>query len=431
MHSLTRSLALLALAASSLSAQQYSPFRSVSAAASLDDEFYGEPFSDTDSQTFDTAAAGFWDEAATAEATLAGSVTYADSGQQSWVEPASGWFEAEGFAAGGLYSQLNGSMSALSLVQLDFQVASTATVDFSFAASFSDSFGGLSSHDRPGQATAAVRIEDSAGATVYELSFTYDDGFGSGGDLVVLGPGTYRFTARAEVTDETSFQTVYGSMTVASFCVEGYVDGGSPADLTPPAAPTGLTATAGDAVVDLAWNANAEPDLAGYEVRRATAAGGPFQTIATGAGTAYSDLAVVNGTTYFYAVAAFDLSGNVSAPSAAASATPEDPTPPGPSSVHVQSIDVVFVQVKGPKSRAVATVRIVDDLGSPVQGATVQGTFSGDVGGSASATTYASGDAVLQRGITKKPSTATFCVTGVTAALPYEPADDVETCDGI
>ena len=38
----------------------------------------------------------------------------------------------------------------------------------------------------------------------------------------------------------------------------------------PPAAPTGLSATRGNGSVSLAWNANTEPDLAGYRVFRST-----------------------------------------------------------------------------------------------------------------------------------------------------------------
>ena len=66
--------------------------------------------------------------------------------------------------------------------------------------------------------------------------------------------------------------------------------------------------------------------------------------------------------------------------------------------------------------------------GRPVAGATVYGQFSGSVSGSPSATTNASGVAVLQSAIQKKPKTATFCVTDVSAALPYAPGDNVETC---
>ena len=93
-------------------------------------------------------------------------------------------------------------------------------------------------------------------------------------------------------------------------------------DTTAPAAPTGLTATSGDARVALDWADNGELDLARYEVLRSTTAGGPYATMGTATGSAYTDTAVTNGTTYHYVVRAVDTSGNVSATSSEASATP-------------------------------------------------------------------------------------------------------------
>jgi endonuclease I len=98
-------------------------------------------------------------------------------------------------------------------------------------------------------------------------------------------------------------------------------------DIIPPAAPTGLAAVAGNGRVDLDWNDNAEADLAGYDVFRATASGGPFtklNAVLVGA-SLYADTTVVNGTTYYYRVTAVDMSSNASAPSATVSATPTAP----------------------------------------------------------------------------------------------------------
>lgn len=75
-------------------------------------------------------------------------------------------------------------------------------------------------------------------------------------------------------------------------------------------APTGLLATPGNARVALSWNAvNAS---AGYTVKRAEAAGGPFTTLASGLTTAsYTDNGVVNNIAYRYLVSATDSSGNI------------------------------------------------------------------------------------------------------------------------
>ena len=101
------------------------------------------------------------------------------------------------------------------------------------------------------------------------------------------------------------------------------------ADTTPPAAPRGLAAAAGDGSVDLSWTANTEPDLAGYNLYRSsgTAAVDPTGTPVNGAtlltGTSYSDKALTNGTAYHYQLVAVDKAGNASDPSATADATPQ------------------------------------------------------------------------------------------------------------
>ncbi len=95
----------------------------------------------------------------------------------------------------------------------------------------------------------------------------------------------------------------------------------------PPAAPTGLNASAGNGSVALSWTANGEPDLAGYRVFRSTTL--PVSTTGDGlggatliSGTSYTDLTAVNGTAYNYVVIAVDAIGGRSAASNNASATP-------------------------------------------------------------------------------------------------------------
>jgi cellulose 1,4-beta-cellobiosidase len=84
-------------------------------------------------------------------------------------------------------------------------------------------------------------------------------------------------------------------------------------------APTGLTATAGNAQVTLSWTAAA--GALSYKIRRSTTFGGPYSTIASATTTGYVDKAVKNGTTYYYVVATYDGS-QTSANSNQVSATP-------------------------------------------------------------------------------------------------------------
>ena len=104
----------------------------------------------------------------------------------------------------------------------------------------------------------------------------------------------------------------------------------TPPDTTAPAAPTGLTATAGDGQIVLDWTDNAEADLAGYKVYRSdtptvAVTGTPLSTPTT---SAFTDGGRTNGATYYYAVVAVDQMGNVSAASATKSATPDTGNPP-------------------------------------------------------------------------------------------------------
>jgi hypothetical protein len=70
-----------------------------------------------------------------------------------------------------------------------------------------------------------------------------------------------------------------------------------------PGAPTALVATPGTGQVSLTWTAPAGGAYV-YNVKRATASGGPYTTIASGVpGPSYIDTAnLVNGTTYYYVV---------------------------------------------------------------------------------------------------------------------------------
>lgn len=94
-----------------------------------------------------------------------------------------------------------------------------------------------------------------------------------------------------------------------------------------PSAPTGVVATAGSAQVSVTWSASA--GATSYHVKRATSSGGPFDQIGTVAATSYTDMNVVNGITYFYAIVALNAQG-ASVDSASASATPASTTPNPP-----------------------------------------------------------------------------------------------------
>jgi hypothetical protein len=113
-----------------------------------------------------------------------------------------------------------------------------------------------------------------------------------------------------------------------------FITPGAPFDIVfdsiPPAAPTGLSATAAIGQILLEWTPNSESDLSGYNIYRGTTTPvvlSPGTKINTGLvlTAAYNDNGVVPGTMYYYAVTAVDTSGNESPLSVEANAVPLPP----------------------------------------------------------------------------------------------------------
>jgi uncharacterized repeat protein (TIGR01451 family) len=94
----------------------------------------------------------------------------------------------------------------------------------------------------------------------------------------------------------------------------------APTPFTPPPAPTNLVAVAYDSQVRLFWAPAA--GATGYNLLRAENSGGPYAVQASPTGTNYTDLAVVNDTTYYYVVVAVNAAGS-SPRSAEVLATPK------------------------------------------------------------------------------------------------------------
>ncbi|MGD1041576.1 MAG: cellulase family glycosylhydrolase [Sedimentisphaerales bacterium] len=132
-------------------------------------------------------------------------------------------------------------------------------------------------------------------------------------DTNVAGTRTYYYVVTAV---DTNFNSSADSLEVSATV---------PADSTPPAAPSGVSATAGDGTVSLDWNNNTEPDINGYNVYRSTISGGPYtrQNGVPLSSSDFNDANVTNGTIYYYIVTAVDTSLNESANSSQVSARPQ------------------------------------------------------------------------------------------------------------
>src|SRR5207249_782506 len=123
---------------------------------------------------------------------------------------------------------------------------------------------------------------------------------------------------------------------------------------TPPDPPQGLTATAGDGTVDLAWSApgsDGGSPVTNYKVYRGTSQNGESFLTELGDVLSYSDTGLNNGQTYYYYVTAVNSIGD-SGPSNEASATPNAPaTPPGaPQSLTATAGDATVVLAWSPPS---------------------------------------------------------------------------------
>ncbi|HAX96937.1 MAG TPA: hypothetical protein DCY35_10525 [Prolixibacteraceae bacterium] len=105
-------------------------------------------------------------------------------------------------------------------------------------------------------------------------------------------------------------------------------------DTTAPAPPSNLTIidTGTGGILNLSWNPNSEPDLAGYKLYRSLTSGTNFTMVAdVGLNVTYQDTGLDDGTTYYYVVTAYDCATipNESNYSNEANGTPTSPVTTG------------------------------------------------------------------------------------------------------
>ena len=183
-----------------------------------------------------------------------------------------------------------------------------------------------------------IALVDAGGQVVqfisYEGTFTAIDGPAAGTASTDVGVSETSGTKRGH-----SLQLAGSGATSADFVWQapatatrdqvntGQIFNDCSADTTPPAVPSGVSATGLNAQVSLSWSPVGDLDLAGYNVYRATTSGGPYTQIngALVVTANFDDTGVSNGVTYYYAITAQDTVGNESAFSAEVQATPQQP----------------------------------------------------------------------------------------------------------
>jgi cellulose 1,4-beta-cellobiosidase len=181
-----------------------------------------------------------------------------------------------------------------------------------------------------GNAQVALAWPASVGAS----SYTVKRASVSDGPYVTVGcPTGTSFTD----TNLQNGRTYY--YVVAAQYIGGPDAGGASADsieasATPqpvlPLSPTGVTGTPGNAQVALSWSTSL--GATSYNVKRATASGGPYTVVASPTSTSYTDTGLTNGTTYYYVVSAVNSAGE-SGNSSEVNATPQATTTAAPTAL--------------------------------------------------------------------------------------------------
>jgi fibronectin type 3 domain-containing protein len=166
-----------------------------------------------------------------------------------------------------------------------------------------------------GNTQVALTWNASTGATSYNVKRATT----TGGPYTTVNSPTVTNYTNTILTNGTKYYFVVSAL-------NGSVEGANSVEvsatplLSVPPAPTGLTATAGNAQVALAWTASL--GATSYNVKRSLTTGGPYNTaVASPTQTNYSDTTVTNGTPYYYVVTAVNAAGQ-SGNSNQASATP-------------------------------------------------------------------------------------------------------------
>jgi fibronectin type 3 domain-containing protein len=167
-----------------------------------------------------------------------------------------------------------------------------------------------------GNAQVNLTWSASTGATSYHVKRATTTG---GPYTQVSAPTGANFTDTG-LTNGTTYYYVVSALNAAGESANSAQAFATPsAPATPPAAPFGLQATAGNAQVSLAWTAST--GATSYHVKRGTTSGGPYTQVAAPTTTSDSDTDLTNGTTYFYVVSALNAAGE-SPNSSQVSATP-------------------------------------------------------------------------------------------------------------
>lgn len=183
----------------------------------------------------------------------------------------------------------------------------------------------------PSPPTVPSGVTATAGDTQVVLSWTAVTGATSyhvkrstttGGPYTQAGAPTSATFTDTGLTDSTKYFYVVSAVNTGGESANSTEVSATPTLPQPPAAPTSVTATAGDTQVVLSWTAVA--GAASYNVKQSTTTGGPYTQVGAPTSPTFTNIGLTDGTKYFYVISAVNT-GGVSANSAEVSATPAIP----------------------------------------------------------------------------------------------------------
>ncbi|MEE4311793.1 MAG: fibronectin type III domain-containing protein [candidate division KSB1 bacterium] len=191
----------------------------------------------------------------------------------------------------------------------------------------------ISRHELQVNNQVVIQWQPGAEADLFQYRVYYGMSSGNYSDSVTVNNVTTQYTTPVLPLDATFFFVVAASDTAGNW--SGMSDEVSvhipkPVDTISPAQPVLDNYYVDQEQLHVSWLANTEPDLAGYRLYYSVSQGDTSHLIDVGNETRYTTAKLTPGATYYFGVAAYDLSGNVSVYSEEKSVTVPAgaPTPP-------------------------------------------------------------------------------------------------------
>jgi hypothetical protein len=182
----------------------------------------------------------------------------------------------------------------------------------------------------PGNGQVIVSWPAVTGATSYNIYWSTTTGVTTANAINKTNvPGAATSYTVPNLTNGTAYYFVITEVNGNGESAASTEVSATPTDSPPPAAPTGVTAVAGDLQATVSWAL--EPNADSYNIYWSTTANvSPATgTKITGATNPYILTGLTNGTTYYFVVTAVNNTNGESAPSSVASAMPMQPVPQG------------------------------------------------------------------------------------------------------